>query len=213
MYKRQVLSRSQFVELGYFNSTSRVNARLQVLAKVGYLRVLSTPFFGQHLYSAGPKAKDIVGDRIADLLSVRTPSPQLVQHSMAVTSLRIHLCQSGGANWRFEPQVTQAFIWKGRRFEVRPDGFITQAGVPTFIECTLGHVSLPKFESKLESFRAFHQSGALSAAYATENHQILTVTTSTVRKMRLRKLADCLGVPFEIQTFADLGISLPGGWS
>ncbi len=209
----RVLSRSQTIELDYFGSISRANSRLRVLCEEAYLKVLSTPFFGQYLYGPGPRAKEIVGDRIANLLSVRTPSPQLVQHSLAVTSLRVTLCRAGATNWRFEPQVTQAFIWKGNRYEVRPDGFVLEGGTPTFLECDMGHVSLSKFESKLTAFRAFNLSGALGTVHGSDEYRILTVTTSDVRKARIKDLAKRLEVPMVAKTFEEFGINLPGGWS
>ncbi|MBI1331283.1 MAG: hypothetical protein GC165_00215 [Armatimonadetes bacterium] len=208
-----VVARDQFISLGYFGSPSRCTDRLRGLCRESYLRVLPTPYFAQYLYATGPRAKEVVGARLASLLAARTPTPRHVQHCLAVTDVRCALLSAGAKRWRFEPQVHQAFGWLGQTHEVKPDGYVERQGLPTFLEIDLGHCGLPKFTDKLRSFAAFLRSGVFKETYGVERFEVLTVTMSAVRKARMLEAAKLVGAPLSCALFEELGVRTPGGWS
>lgn len=208
----QVLSRDQIRQL-YFGSLSRTNTRLRLLCSQDLLKVHTTPFHAQHLYVPGRSARDVVGIRIADLMSCRPPSPAFLQHCLAVTNVRLRLLADAATDWRFEQQVKQEFGWRSRRIVVRPDGFVTRNGIPTFLEVDLDHVSLPKFRVKLLGYAAFLESKVFSRTYGADQFELLTVTTTKGRKRRLQELAKTAGVSMNCLTFEELGVKAPGGWS
>jgi hypothetical protein len=208
------LSRDQILALGYFNSVTRLNFRLRELREAGLIRVLKTPFFGQHLYAATEGARSLVGERIAGLLSGRMPSPRFVQHALAVTDTRIALVGQGCTNWRFEAQLRHSFLWGARQHELRPDGMVRHGDVLTLLEVDMGHVDPAKFARKLLVYDAFQASGELSRAWREQELAVLTVTCGRLRCARLARLAPKRSATcFAFQTFDDLGVSLPGGWS
>lgn len=207
-----LLSRDQATTL-YFGSTARANARLRLLACEDFLKVLRTPFHTQHLYAAGPRAREVVGDRIASIISWRSPSPQFVQHALAVTDVRAAFIAAGCTSWRFEPQVRQEFVWQRSRYEVKPDGFLVRDSIPTFLEIDLGHVGPPKFIRKLQAYRAFELSGEFARTYHAPKFKMLAVTIGEHRRTRLLEAAMSVGFDISCLTFAELGVRTPGGWS
>lgn len=208
-----VHSRDALVRLCYFGSVTRANARLLSLREAGYLRVLDTPFHGGHLYAAGARAREIVGERIAALITGRAPSPRFLRHALSVTEIRIALLARGGEGWRYEPQLRHAFRWRGEAWEVRPDGLVRLPKGPVMIECDLGNVSRGKFAAKLAAYRAYAQSGEAEKVYGPVPSALLTVTTGERRLAELRKLAPADAPTTLWKTFGELGIAVPGGWS
>ena len=207
-----VVSRDQLIALGYFGSITRANTRLRTLCEAGLVRSLTTAFHAQNLYASGPKAKEIVGDRIAALLAGRRPSPQFVQHALAVTDVRSKLMAKYSA-WRFEPQVRQTFTWRGKQYEVRPDGVAIGSSGHLLIEVDLGHVSGARFKEKAIAYAAYLQSNTFEGVYGKSPLSVLTVTTSLVRRANLLAAAAVLGSHFTCTTFEELGVRTPGGWS
>lgn len=207
-----VLSRDQLLRLGYFSSVSRCNRRMAWLASEGFVNVLTTPFFSQHLYAHGPKCRNVVGERISALLSGRSSSPRYLRHSLAVNEVRIALTEKMSGTWKFEQQLWQDFSWGGTLHQVRPDGLVKVEASVTFVEVDLGHVAPTKFAKKLRSYHTFQLSGIFEASYECSQFSLITVTTTQERKHRLARLApnsfECV-----FKTFEDLGIAAPGGWS
>lgn len=208
-----VLSRDQIIRLGYFTSVSRCNRTMCRLQDSGVVSVLTTPFFTQRLYTVGAAAVEVLGERIARLLTFRTPSPRYLQHAIATTEVRLALTSEGGTDWRFEPQLRHAFSWAGRTHEVRPDGYLLVDGRVTVLEVDLGNVSHTKFGQKLRAFDSYLRSGAFSSAYGASTFDVLTLTTGSLRCSRLKSLAPRSEVCFQFHTFDELGIAIPGGWS
>jgi hypothetical protein len=207
-----VLSRDQVIGLGYFHSVSRANVRLHTLVKSGFLAILQTPFHAQHLYIAGKKASDVVGSRIATLLATRRHTPRFLQHSLAVTSVRIKFADRG--EWRFEQQVTDACAWRGRTITVRPDGLILEDSRATFLEIDMGHVNKQLFCAKLCSFEDYVQSGRFAEVYASRKPIVRVITVDHRRKVRLAQLsAPSALVTFEFSTFQQVGVQTVEGWS
>lgn len=208
-----LLTRDQTVRLGYFGSVCRANSRLHALCGERLLTVCDTPFHRQFMYRAGPKAAELVGDRIAALLRARAPSPRFVRHALAVTDVRLHF-QSRGFAWRFEPQVRDEFTWKGKKWEARPDGVGLGGGLVAFVEADLGNVALGAFLRKLKAYAAYVDSGACRAAYRDARPEVLVVTTGALRKKHLEQAGvSCPSPRLRVVTFAELGISVPGSWS
>jgi len=206
-----VLSRDQIMALGYFTSVSRCNRRMASLVASGYVRVLTTPFHRQSLYVVGTNAGDIVGERIAAILSGRASTPRYLQHALATTEVRLALLRDGG-DWRFEQQLWAEFVWGGSRHQVRPDGLHRHETCVKFVEVDLGHVAPSKFARKLLGYQTYRASGAFEAAYEQDLFTVLTVTTTPARRRRLASLAP-RNLPTEVLTFDELGIATPGGWS
>lgn len=206
------LSRDQIVEL-YFSSVCRANTRLRDLVDHGFLKRLTTPFFGQTLYSAGRNAKHIVGDRVANLLSGRAPSPRFVRHALATTATRIALTRTYQAPWRFEQQVSCTFEYD-RRYELKPDGLVLIPENPLFIEVDLGGQSSDQFRKKLLAYRAYALSGLFSEHYQCSNFQLLTLTTNARRAANLQNLlSPTASIGYSARSFKQYEITIPGSWS
>lgn len=207
-----VLSRDQIIRLGYFSSVSRCNRRLATLVEAKLVQVHATPFHAQRLYIPGSRTHQVVGERIAVLLTGRTGTPRYLQHALAVTDARIALSTSELAKWKFEQQVWDDFTWGGLRHEVRPDGLIIGGERPTFVEVDLGHVAPSKFAKKLRSYQAYLDSGAFLVSYGSSEFTLLTVTTTRSRAKRFERLVP-KSFPAQYVTFSELGIVPQGGWS
>jgi len=209
-----VLSRDQILALGYFGSVTRLNARLRELRERRYVSIFETPFFEQHLYVAGKTAPTVVGDRIAAMISGRSPTPRFVQHALAVTDTRIALVTAGCTDWRFEAQLRHSFLSGGRTWEIRPDGMVRRDGCMTLLEIDMGHVDPGKFARKLKGFQTLFDSGEAHRAWNERELSILTITSGRLRKSRLSRLVPARSnVCFDFQTFGDLDIRVAGGWS
>lgn len=205
-----LLSRDQVIQLGYFGSVTRANTRMRELCAAGCLKRLTTPYFGQSLYMAGPEAADMVGEQIAPLLAGRAGSPRFVRHALAVTSIRIALLEKGASGWRFEQQ-----LWRTLGEHVlRPDGLALTDGLPAFVEADLGHVSPQKFREKLLGYRKLARGGHAERLYGLPEFRLLVVTTGPRRSRQLRSLLpEDARFGYLVQTFEELGAPLPGGWS
>lgn len=207
-----VLGRDQIINLGYFSSVSRCNRTLERLRAANLITTISTPFYGQRLSIAGTEAHEVVGEKIAKLLAFRKPTPRLLQHCLMVSEVRIALLRRGGTGWRFEPQLRHVFIWRGRRYDVRPDGLIQLNGELLLLEVDLGHVSAGKFREKIAGYVAYARSGIFLATYGDQAFRVLTLTTSEIRCAHLAALvAD--SDSFRFATFDEIGATAPGGWS
>ena len=209
-----VLSRDQVITLGYFSSVTRTNTRLRQLRTLGLVKSLETPFHGQTLYAAGPKAILLVGERIAPILSGRLGSPRFIQHALATTNVRIELQNQGSSIWRFEQQVRSLFRFGGRDHEIRPDGVaLTHSGILA-LEVDLGHVDPSKFKQKLLAYDAFVASGECRRIWNTPTFSLLAVTTGSLRARRPRELApSSLSFEFACQSADQFGVAFPGSWS
>ncbi|MBS1702608.1 MAG: replication-relaxation family protein [Armatimonadetes bacterium] len=208
-----VLSRGQIVSLGYFSSVSRANTRLKSLVDAGILARLATPYFGQGLYTAGSKAAEIVGERIAPLVLARRSSPRFVVHALTVTNIRLALLARSPGVWRFEQQVSHSFDYD-RRYEVRPDGAFLTETLPVFVEADLGHVAPSKFAEKLRSYDAFNRSGEILRLFGSPSFRLLTITTGSRRSRHLRSLLPpSASFEYLCLTHEELGIPHVGAWS
>ncbi len=207
-----ILSRDQLLQLGYFHSITRVNTRMRELTKLGLVRRLDSPFFGQSLYIASKRAAEVVGEKISTLIEGRTSSPRFVQHAMSVTNVRIALQRKSSGVWRFEQQLWRK-IRSPKRLEVRPDGLL-MASLPIFIEVDMGHASAPRFKEKLSSYQALAKSGQCQLMYGFNKFRVLAVTTGSLRSRHLRRLQPSdAGFEFLIQTFDEVGATPIAPWS
>ena len=202
------------IALGYFGSVTRANARLRGLRELGLAKALDTPFLGQFLYAATPRAADAVGERLAPLAAARVGSPRFVRHALCVTNVRIALMAKGAGGWRFEQQCRHAFRHVGRDWEVRPDGLALTATGPVAVEADLGHVAPAKFREKLRAYEAFALSGECRPAWGHGSFTLLVVTTGPLRAARLaRLLPDPRGFRLACRPHDQLGVPFPGAWS
>lgn len=208
-----VVSRDQLIKLGYFGTVCRVNTRVRKLVEVGFLRRIETPFFAQSLYSAGANAREIVGERIAEVIARRSASPRFLQHALCVTNSRIALLGEGAKAWRFEPQVRQSIRRNGKTFDVRPDGLALFPDRVVAVEADLGHVAPTKFKEKLLGYSALAESSERPWGFEAEL-EIRVFTTGPLRAESLRKA--CPRNPpfsFVCRPFRDHGVPWVGSWS
>lgn len=209
-----LLSRDQAISLGYFGSVTRANTRLRGLRSLGLVRALETPFMGQLLYAATPKAAGLVGERVAPLAASRTGSPRFVRHALFVTNVRVALLRKGASAWRFEQQSRHEFSHGGKRWEARPDGLALTESGPVAVEADLGHVDPKKFKEKLRAYEAFALSGECARLWGRETFTLLTVTTGPLRAKRLgRLLPEPRGFRHVCRPHDQMGVPLPGAWS
>lgn len=210
----QVMGRDQLISLGYFSSVTRANTRLRQLREMGFVRSLTTPFHGQLLYCSGPKAIQLVGERISPILKGRLGTPRFIQHAICTTNVRIELAKRGSMSWCFEQQLQSKFRFAGREFEVKPDGMSLFESEAVFVEVDLGHVNPSKFRQKLLAYDALQMSGESARRWSIANFSLITVTTGSLRARRLLKLAPpSSSFEFSCQTFEELGVTFTGGWS
>jgi len=157
-----------------------------------------------------PLAVEIVGENIAPLLANRAESPRFVQHALMVTNVRLALMARGAKQWVFEQQ-----LWREvDGHMLKPDGLAVTSTLPAFVECDMGHVTPSKFKEKLNTYRALAHGGRCATCYGFSEFRLIVATTGTRRAARLRSLipADA-GFECLVQTFAELGIPVVGGWS
>ena len=81
----RVLSRDQAIELGYFNSLTRANARLLGLIRHGLARRVGTPFHAQGIYAVGRNAPGILDGQVSRVAESRLGDVRFLRHSLAVT--------------------------------------------------------------------------------------------------------------------------------
>lgn len=209
-----VVSRDQFIALGYFGSVTRANARLRALVKAGYLWRIDTPFFAQGLYTATSRSSEIVGERVAPLAASRTRSPRFLQHALALTEIRIALLAKGATGWRFEQQLRASFRWAGREWEVRPDGMALDSAGPVAVECDLGFTNAAKWKRRFLAYSAWARSGECLLCWGHESFTLLVVTTGQRRASRLARLLPIdPGFKLACKPYDRLGIRFPGSWS
>lgn len=207
-----LLSRDQLMSLGYFNSITRVNTRLRELIRAGLVKRLETPFFGQGLYTVTKQASEVVGERISPFIEGRSSSPRFIQHALAVTNVRIALCQRSAGTWRFEQQLWRKLSGQ-QPAGLRPDGLLV-AKTPIFVEVDMGHVALSRFKEKLISYSTLAKSDSTSDLYGFDTFRLLTVTTGNLRSRHLRRLRPSeAGFDYMVQTFEELGLTPPYHWS
>lgn len=209
-----VLSRDQIIQLGYFSTVTRANTRLRMLRAAGFVSALPTPFHGQFLYTVGPRAKRVIGERISTVIESRRGTPRFLQHSLMTTNCRIALSEHGWHSWRFEAQLRRSFTVWGQRFEVRPDGMMTFGEKATCIEVDMGHTAPSKFAERLITYDLFQCTDEAMRQWGTGNLSILTVTTSIRRAHALGILSPKdSSVAHEVRTFESLGVRVMGDWS
>ncbi len=209
-----VLSRDQIIELGYFATVTRVNTRLRELSKEGLVQRLATPFFNQGLYSVGSKATPILGLRIAPLVAGRTGSPRFIQHALCVTNARLGLLKRGTTAWKFEQQLWSQFDFRGKTWEVRPDGLAITPKGPIAVEVDLGHVAPAKFAHKLRAYEAFAASGQAAKQWGHASFKVLVIASGKLRAARLSKLFQPTpNIDFRCVSFNDFGLPEVGSWS
>lgn len=207
-----VLSRDQILALGYFTSVSRANRRLSALVSAHYLKVLQLPFKLQRLFVAGTKSSKVVGPRIASVIRGRAGTPRFLQHSLAVTEIRIATAVID-AEWRFEPQVRDQFRFGPRLVEVRPDGAVLSDSTVEFIEADLGNVSAAKYAAKISGYARYMESDRYWSSYGDRASSVLTVTTGSRRMSHLQSLLAGQNPQFRFTTFDQIGAASVEGWS
>jgi hypothetical protein len=209
-----VMSRDQLITL-YFGSVTRANSRLRGLVKLGLLKRLDTPFFSQSLYAATKRAAEIVGVRIAPLLTHRAESPGFLQHALMVTEARLALKKRNASEWRFEPQLWASVHIGKTVHQVRPDGMAIIPGKGAIaVELDLGHVAPQKFAEKLRVFDHFIAAGEAKRVWGTPEVRLLTLTTGPLRAKHLARLTPPNAYFVHVvETFATFDLPTVGSWS
>lgn len=157
-------------------------------------------------------AHEIVGFQVSKLLENRTQSPRFVRHALSVSDVRIALIKSGG-EWRFEQQLWRTLPDR-KPILLRPDGLLVTKSLPVFIECDLGHASIPKIKEKLNGFSRLAHSKKCKELYGFDTFRLLLITTGSLRARHLRNaLPKDPGFEFLCQTFEEVGVSLIPNWS
>lgn len=209
-----VLSRDQILEAGYYSSVTRLNTRLRGLAEIGLVRRIQTPFFNQGLYVAGARAKECLDRKVSSLIVNRAASPRFLLHALTTTNVRLALGKRGATGWRFEQQLWAALAWKGKSFEVRPDGMSLFPSRAVAVEVDMGNVALGKLRTKLDGYSDFIESGACRKQWGFDSIRLLVATTTAARAEQILALPtekpafDFLCVPFET-----LGVPILHPWS
>jgi len=195
--------------LGYFGSITRVNTRLRELAQLDLVRVLETPFYAQRLYAPGSKARQVLPERIGNLIKGREQTPRFLQHALATTNVRIALTHKTSSGWKFEQELWR----KLDGIEIRPDGLLLSE-TPIFVEVDMGHVAPAKFREKLLAYESLASSGRCQRLYGFRSFRVLTVTSGALRAKHLRRLMlPDASFSFLAQTFADIGATPVSSWS
>ncbi len=209
IFLHRVATRDQLIALGHFASIPRCNYRLEQLVRSRLLRrVRSVNGISIHqgLYAPGPAAipflvrsSDAPYDEIVRRCSGRE-TPQLIEHSLGTLNFRVELIESPGLRlreWMCESECLHHFRHRTSDGQwssvvVKPDAYcrlsLAGATFDCFVEIDLGHVSLPRFQAKLDRYELYSASGAFSDVYRSKDFQVLTVTTGERRLVHLAKL-------------------------
>jgi hypothetical protein len=196
----------RFIELGYFTSVPRANARLRQLFDAGMLRrafVAEGPVSAKCVYLVGPKAADVVAgeldiDRV-DVLrqSRRDVASMFLSHSLASLDLRLAIrrdaerCGVAIEAYLSEGECRHEFdIRSGAtvsRVVVKPDAAAVlsygSSTVAALIECDMAHVSAPQLRRSFLRYAQYVRLGIFRETYGEGECQVLLATSAGARRV------------------------------
>ena len=213
LYLHRFMTRGQ-IELLYFPSTGRCNARLRQLFDYGFVKryyLPTAPYGAQAIYSIGKRAVPVVASRLeAEANEVAhqqrgTRTPTFIEHTLTIVDVWLafrDVCeQTPGVeikHWlpeilcrhEYDISASQSSRWRKEAF--KPDAFVRlfHAGQchDFFIEVDLGHTSSRQFLGKLLTHHRYLESGLFNEIYAGDEFHTLVITTGTRRLQNLRAL-------------------------
>jgi Replication-relaxation len=194
----RVVDREQAKIVSGFHSTTRVNARLLALVRVGLLRRF---FLGTS--AGGTKALYALSAKAAQLVGVPMRGPQrrkdetlaadfFIQHQLTINELYCDL-KYGDLPQGIAFQGWQSFfspIVPGLR--LIPDGYLelkTPSGIVTaFLEVDLGHERGPVWKEKVENYLRFAVTAAPEGKSFHRPFRVLVITPTERRLTSIRRI-------------------------
>jgi len=211
IFLNRAMRRSQIIDLGFFGSVGRANARLLRLTRAGLLRRVRLPIETngqQFVYRAGTGAarilaEDLQTDEAAVLRRLGQISPLCLAHTLRIVDVRLAIQRAVTARgltiakWlpellcRHEYETrTGSGAWRAQ--VLKPDAYVEiSAGGrswPHFVEVDLGHVSASRFVEKLQGYGRYLSSGIFEESYGASAFDVLVVTTGEGRGEHLGRL-------------------------
>ncbi len=198
-----VVSRDQVIQLGFFSSIPRANARLCPLTAMKLLKRIegSCGFTSrQSLYAVTSRAASLLDERVAQLIAGRKQCPQFVDHSLMVVDVRLHLTRLSAHTWKHESQIRHRYNHESTTYEFRPDGLVYVEGNCLFIEADRGNASRKAISETFASYDRYATSGTFNETYNRPGFRVLVVTTRMRRARVLKEVARKYRVAISIAT-------------
>ncbi len=225
----RVVRCDDLINLGYFKSVPRCNARLLMLREEGLLRSrteLGGMSLRAALYHCTSKGVRLAAQELdmgaEEAIEIhRSGIRELaIKHALRCNDLRNLFIRMRGTDdnfrldsWSQELLCHHEFQLHGKTVVIKPDALAVLDGFEKrshlFIEADLGNASLPKLREKLSRYLVYDRSGAFAEAYGADSASVLIVTTDERRLAHLRTLA-CSG-PFIFTTWKRLAAHGVGG--
>src|SRR6266849_6987456 len=195
----RIIDREQAKIIAGFHSTTRVNARLLALSRVGLLRRF---FLGTTI--AGRKALYALSRKGAELVSVPYRGPRLpnnetlvsnssVYHQLAINEIYCAL-KTG------TPSISDAAFDRWITFyeplspqlRLIPDGYFEHKAptgvLPCFVEVDLGHEGMKVWTEKVRNYLQLAISGDFERRFAQSRFHVLVIVDSERRLAWIRKV-------------------------
>lgn len=221
------ISRSQLMELGFFNSVSRANRRLRMLADGKFLRrtyLATGPQQNATIYVLGPVGAEVaVEDYAFDPVEMRrhgrrSPERMYLEHHVGIVSVRLAAMREESelrlAHFVAEPDCRHEYevVLHGRvsRRLMKPDALavfaIGDSPFSVFIEYDRGNTSLTQMASQFRRYASYWAETAFQSAYETDvPFTVAVVTTAGKRRIEnLLRLTQQMAVSVMFTTFAQL---------
>lgn len=213
LFLNRAMARSQ-IQVLYFGSVQRCNARLRLLFDHGFLTRYYPPaalFGAQAIYSVGRAAVPVVArDLEIEVSEVNRllrggPTPTFIEHTLATVDIwlgfRKSVLHSDSEIERWIPEIQCRHEYEirgggsGWRKEVfKPDAFIRFKAQNSgrldsfFIEVDLGHTSSRQFLGKLLTHQRYLESGLFAETFGGDTFRTLVITTGSRRVANLSSL-------------------------
>lgn len=218
IFLHRALTRRHVIELAFFSSVSRANARLSALVQHGLLLRIPPPVCagsGMAIYTAGPQSVPLIAAELNMLPSdvrrnlCQDARPRLLEHCLLIADIRCafqRACTARGYDmeWYAELETRHAYTIsspiRSEHHVFRPDGCaqITNPARSTepvlfFLEADRANTSLKRWQEKLRSYRQYEKSGLCSKRYRVSKFDIAIVTTVPAVADRLLAIATADG--------------------
>jgi len=191
----QVLTRLQFIRLGYFGSKTRANARLASLVRFGYLSRQSLPALAgttQALYFVGPRAASLL-DKPAELVRqqrtrLKRVAELFLEHQLRLNDVRLAFATR--SELKTESWLTDTTL-RERQLGLIPDAYVEYicAGksFSAFVELDRGTETLARWQGKTKAYLQVALSGRYQAAFGRRYFRVLVVALTAARLEHLRQ--------------------------
>jgi hypothetical protein len=218
VYQYRVLRQDQ-VQALFFGSQTATQRRLALLYHHGFLArqfllarggILNSPT----LYLLDRRGEELlraergIDDDVNWNPSHNRVSSDFLEHALAINDVRVAItlaCRQPDfevLEWHSETHLKQDYDYarlrgRGRPVAVVPDSYFAlrtpRGKAHFFLELDRGTMTTKRFQTKVDAFIAYYQSGGYEKRYGTRSLRVLTVTLSEARLASLKAVTEAAG--------------------